>query len=132
MEVNTRYNCNARAGRTRRIVTRVALPPLLGCRALRREMATAAGGPSVGEFANPNYKPPPPRTGAWASAAYDPEAPGPLYSAEQIRVPPELAGVVKEYTKAAIRAQPSDLICWSKRWFEQRCAERDGAAPARS
>ena len=43
----------------------------------------------------------------------DPESAGPIYSAEQIRIPPELPDMLKEYTKAAIRTQPSDLLQWS-------------------
>jgi hypothetical protein len=37
----------------------------------------------------------------------------PLYSTEQIRVPPGLADLLKEYTKAAIKAAPEDLVAWS-------------------
>lgn len=48
----------------------------------------------------------------------DPEAAGPIYSAEQIRIPPELPEMLKEYTKAAIRTQPSDLLQWSAAYFQ--------------
>jgi hypothetical protein len=37
----------------------------------------------------------------------------PLYSAEQIRVPEELPDVIKQWTKAAIRANPPDIAAWS-------------------
>jgi len=37
----------------------------------------------------------------------------PLYSAEQIRVPEELPDILKQWTKAAIRANPPDLASWS-------------------
>ena len=43
----------------------------------------------------------------------DPQSAGPIYSAEQIRIPPELPDMLKEFTKAAIRTQPSDLLQWS-------------------
>jgi hypothetical protein len=38
----------------------------------------------------------------------------PLYSAEQIAIPPELAFILKEFTKAVIRSQPQDIIGFSK------------------
>ena len=33
----------------------------------------------------------------------------PIYMAEQIRVPPDLADILKAYTKEVIRRQPEDL-----------------------
>lgn len=36
-----------------------------------------------------------------------------MYCAEQINVPPELPDMLKQYTKAAIRTQPIDLLSWS-------------------
>lgn len=45
--------------------------------------------------------------------------PGPIYSAEQIVVPEELAWVLKLYTKAVIRAQPTNLIQFSKEYANQ-------------
>ncbi len=38
---------------------------------------------------------------------------GPMYSAEQIKIPPDLPDILKEYTKAAIRTQPADVLQWS-------------------
>jgi hypothetical protein len=38
----------------------------------------------------------------------------PLYSAQQIDIPGELPHILKHYTKAVIRAQPSDIISWSR------------------
>ena len=43
----------------------------------------------------------------------DPESEGPIYTAEQIRIPAELPDLIKEFTKAAIRTQPPDLLQWS-------------------
>jgi hypothetical protein len=37
----------------------------------------------------------------------------PLYSAEQIVVPEQLAYILKIYTKAVIRAQPENIAAWS-------------------
>jgi hypothetical protein len=36
-----------------------------------------------------------------------------VFSAEQIKIPEELGDVLKQYTKAVIRAQPKDLLAWS-------------------
>ena len=43
----------------------------------------------------------------------DPNDEGPIYTAEQIKIPPELPEILKNFTKAAIRSQPSDLLQWS-------------------
>ena len=40
----------------------------------------------------------------------------PLYSAEQIVVPEELADVLKQYTKAVIRAQPTNILEFSAKY----------------
>lgn len=37
----------------------------------------------------------------------------PLYSAEQIVVPEELADILKQYTKSVIRAQPQNILEFS-------------------
>lgn len=37
----------------------------------------------------------------------------PLYCAEQIKVPEGMPELLKEWTKAVIRAQPKDLNAWS-------------------
>jgi len=37
----------------------------------------------------------------------------PLYCAEQIKVPEHLPDVMKQWTKAVIRANPDDLVAWS-------------------
>ena len=37
----------------------------------------------------------------------------PYYCSEQIPIPPELPDILKQFTKAAIRTQPTDLLTWS-------------------
>ena len=37
----------------------------------------------------------------------------PIYTAEQIKIPPNLPDILKDFTKAAIKTQPSDLLEWS-------------------
>ena len=34
----------------------------------------------------------------------------PMYSAMQINIPPELPDILKQFTKAAIRTQPKDIL----------------------
>ncbi|KAA0163779.1 hypothetical protein FNF31_02633 [Cafeteria roenbergensis] len=48
----------------------------------------------------------------------------PLYSAEQIRVPDALPDVIKQWTKAVIRAKPEDVVAWSAEYFAKCAAER--------
>lgn len=36
--------------------------------------------------------------------------PGPIYSAEQIRIPPELPEILKNYAKYIIKNQPEDIV----------------------
>ncbi len=70
-------------------------------------------------------------TAAWHDAKLDPELPGPLYSADQIQIPPQLVDVMREFTKAAIREQPAadDIYEWSRNWFQQRVDRKvQGAA----
>ena len=35
-----------------------------------------------------------------------------IYCAQQINIPAELPELLKQYTKAAIRTQPKDIIQW--------------------
>ncbi|GAU95030.1 hypothetical protein RvY_06717 [Ramazzottius varieornatus] len=44
----------------------------------------------------------------------------PFYTAEQIIVPPELPEILKQFTKAAIKTQPPDLLEWSASYFRAR------------
>ena len=41
----------------------------------------------------------------------------------------EFPGILKQYTKAAIRTQPRDLLLWSAAYF--RCMARGEAPPAK-
>lgn len=41
-----------------------------------------------------------------------------IFSAEQIAVPPELPHVLKDWTKAAIRENPDDLLAFSLQYFQ--------------
>ena len=43
----------------------------------------------------------------------------PLYTAEQIRIPPQLPEILKQFTKAAIKTQPSDLLLWSSQFVSE-------------
>ncbi|KAG8442615.1 hypothetical protein GDO86_011411 [Hymenochirus boettgeri] len=40
-----------------------------------------------------------------------------MFCAQQINVPPELPDILKQFTKAAIRTQPHDLLQWSAAYF---------------
>ena len=39
------------------------------------------------------------------------------YSNHPIQIPPEFPKILKQYTKAAIRTQPADLLLWSASYF---------------
>jgi len=41
----------------------------------------------------------------------------PYYCSEQIHVPPELPDILKQFSKAAIRTQPKDVLAWSAAYF---------------
>ena len=43
--------------------------------------------------------------------------PEPMYCSQQIKVPPAFPNILKQYTKAAIRTQPRDLVRWSAAYF---------------
>ncbi|XP_022056897.1 ropporin-1-like protein isoform X1 [Acanthochromis polyacanthus] len=40
-----------------------------------------------------------------------------FYCAQQINIPPELPDILKNFTKAAIRTQPKDVLLWSAAYF---------------
>ena len=40
-----------------------------------------------------------------------------LYPSHPIQIPDELPKILKNYTKAAIRTQPTDLLLWSASYF---------------
>lgn len=48
----------------------------------------------------------------------NPDSEGPIYCAEQIVIPAGLPDILKEFTKAAIRTQPADLLQWSAAYFQ--------------
>ena len=37
----------------------------------------------------------------------------PMYCSQQINIPPDLPDILKQFTKAAIRTQPNDVLQWS-------------------
>lgn len=37
----------------------------------------------------------------------------PYYCSQQIRIPPDLPDIMKQFTKAAIRTQPVDPLAWA-------------------
>ncbi|KAM6900462.1 ropporin-1-like protein [Xenentodon cancila] len=43
--------------------------------------------------------------------------PDTLYCSQQINIPPELPDILKNFTKAAIRTQPKDLLVWGAAYF---------------
>ncbi|GMI34919.1 hypothetical protein TrCOL_g10970 [Triparma columacea] len=43
-----------------------------------------------------------------------------IFSAEQISVHPELPSILKEYTKAVIKANPKDLLAFSAEYFRKK------------
>ena len=45
--------------------------------------------------------------------AYNPD----LYPSHPIQIPEELPKILKNYTKASIRTQPTDLLLWSAYYF---------------
>ncbi|CAH8523993.1 unnamed protein product [Schistosoma turkestanicum] len=42
----------------------------------------------------------------------------PYYCHEQIQIPPALPDILKQFTKAAIRTQPKDVLKWSHAYFK--------------
>ena len=57
--------------------------------------------------------------------AYNPS----LYPSHPIQIPEELPKILKHYTKAAIRTQPSDLLLWSASYF--RCLANGEIPPVK-
>nr|XP_024002783.1 ropporin-1-like protein [Salvelinus alpinus] len=43
--------------------------------------------------------------------------PDTMYCEQQINIPPELPDILKQFTKAAIRTQPHDILQWSAAYF---------------
>ncbi|NWH56380.1 ROP1L protein, partial [Geococcyx californianus] len=40
-----------------------------------------------------------------------------IFCAQQIKIPPELPDILKQFTKAAIRTQPRDVLQWAAAYF---------------
>lgn len=53
-----------------------------------------------------------------------------IFSAEQIEVHPELAGILKDFTKAAVRANPENLLAFAEQYFKARLQESSSAGAA--
>eukprot|EP00049_Salpingoeca_infusionum_P022917 m.9532 g.9532 ORF g.9532 m.9532 type:complete len:361 (-) comp5463_c0_seq1:204-1286(-) len=53
-----------------------------------------------------------------------------MYDASQIKIPADLPEILKRYTKAAIKTQPTDLLLWSAQYFE--ALSSDQSAPVQS
>jgi hypothetical protein len=43
-----------------------------------------------------------------------------IFCAEQIHVPPELARILREYTKAVIKENPDDVVAFSWKYFKEK------------
>ena len=54
-----------------------------------------------------------------------------IFSADQIVVPPELPGILKDFSKEVIRESPEDLISFSKDYFEAKVKEQQAAAASK-
>ena len=46
-----------------------------------------------------------------------------IFSADQIEVHPELALILKEYTKAVLKANPEDIVQFSVNYFKTKVEE---------
>lgn len=49
-----------------------------------------------------------------------------IFSAEQIQVHPELALILKNYTKAVLKANPEDILAFSVEYFQKKVQEVEG------
>ena len=50
-----------------------------------------------------------------------------IFCADQINVNPDLAKILREYTKSVIRASPSDLLEFSMVYFQKKVEEQEKA-----
>ena len=48
-----------------------------------------------------------------------------IFSADQIKIHPDLAQILREYTKAVIRANPNDVIEFSWNYFRNKVEEEE-------
>ncbi|CAH2283592.1 ropporin-1 [Pelobates cultripes] len=56
--------------------------------------------------------------------------PDTMFCAQQIHIPPELPDILKQFTKAAIRTQPHDVLQWSTAYFN--CLAKGEQLPVKS
>merc|ERR1711944_139221 len=66
--------------------------------------------------------------GSFKMPSYNPAASS-HYSNHPIQIPPEFPKILKQYTKAAIRTQPADLLLWSASYF--RCLSNGEVPPTK-
>jgi hypothetical protein len=50
-----------------------------------------------------------------------------IFCAEQIQVPPDLARILREFTKAVIKEHPDDVVEFSWRYFKAKVEEKEKA-----
>lgn len=50
-----------------------------------------------------------------------------IFCAEQIEVPPDLARILREFTKAVIKENPDDVVEFSWRYFKAKVEEKEKA-----
>ncbi|XP_016296677.1 ropporin-1-like protein isoform X2 [Sinocyclocheilus anshuiensis] len=48
-----------------------------------------------------------------------------MYCAQQINIPPELPDILKQFTKAAIKTQPRDVLQWATDYFSALSKDQD-------
>ena len=48
-----------------------------------------------------------------------------IFSADQIEVPDELPGILKDYSKEVIRNNPEDVVSFSRKYFEELLKKRE-------
>jgi len=48
-----------------------------------------------------------------------------IFSADQIKVHPELAFILREYSKSVIRANPDDILEFSWNYFKKKVEEQE-------
>ena len=46
-----------------------------------------------------------------------------IFTADQISVPPNLPQIIKDYSKAVIRANPDNLLEFSLKYFQEQVAK---------
>ena len=48
-----------------------------------------------------------------------------IFSADQIKIHPELGQILREYTKSVIRADPEDILEYSWAYFKKKSDEQE-------